>query len=262
MSLAVALSLISKILSATMAFQALEIFLLTKNKSFVSVWSLENLLPDLEKGLPFSGGIIQKLFSIKSLGMIALLQLLAAATGIFIIHPWIFLFLFFTHLLICIRFRGNFNGGSDMMTVVVLTGLLISLFATNELWQKLGMIYISIHLIFSYFKAGYKKILKLEWRTGKALSIFLNQSVFPDMKAFSIWLKSAPLLSLLLSWLVLAFEVASPLVIINPSWVYFYAGAAIVFHFINYLTFGLNRFFWVWLSAWPAVIYSVNLLAK
>ncbi|UOF00644.1 HTTM domain-containing protein [Bdellovibrio reynosensis] len=262
MSLVIAIGLISKLLAVTMAFQALEIILLTKNSTFCAVWSLENLLPDLEMGLPLSRSTIEKIFSIESLRLISLLQMSLAVVGIFINHPIVFLLLLFTHLLICIRFRGNLNGGSDMMTVVVLTGLLISLFATTELWQKLGMIYISIHLIFSYFKAGYKKILEIEWRTGKALSIFLNQSIFPDVKMFSAWLKSAPLVALGISWLILLFELSSPLVLVNPSWVYIYAGAAIVFHFINYLTFGLNRFFWMWLSAWPAVFYSVNLLAN
>lgn len=262
MSLIEVLGLISKLLAATMAFQALEIFLLTKNKTFCAVWSLENLLPELEKGLPLPRGLIEKLFSIPGLRIISSLQLATAIVAGFVNHPFLFLLLLFTHLLICVRFRGNLNGGSDMMMVVVLTGVLISLFATTELWQKLGMIYISIHLIFSYFKAGYKKILEIDWRTGKALSIFLNQSVFSDVKAFSKWIRTAPLFALILSWMALVFELSSPLVIVNPSWVYIYAGAALVFHFLNYLTFGLNRFFWVWLSAWPAVFYSVNLLAN
>jgi hypothetical protein len=44
-------------------------------------------------------------------------------------------------------------------------------------------------------------------------------------------------------------------VLIWPHMAAAYLGVAAVFHFGNFLVFGLNRFFWSWISAYPAAIY-------
>ena len=69
------------------------------------------------------------------------------------------LFLFLGNLLILIRWRGSFNGGSDFMTLVVLTGLLIAytvgIFASADIGIQAGLCYICIQSITSYFISGW-----------------------------------------------------------------------------------------------------------
>lgn len=260
MNFQLALSLTVQLLAFTMVIQALEVLLLTKNKEFLEIWSFENLRPQLEKGLPLPKTWIAKIFSIQGLRLISVLQIAVAAACAFNPHPALIVFLLISHLLICIRFRGTFNGGSDMMTVIVLTGVLISLSATSAFIQKLGLIYLSIHTLYSYFKAGLFKVIHLDWRTGRALPAFLDRSIYPDIRAISRWVQKKPGLSLTLSWAVLVFELGSLGLLLHPNLRFTYFVLALIFHFINFLNFGLNRFFWIWLSAWPAVIFSLGLI--
>ena len=96
-------------------------------------------------------------------------------------------FLFVGNLLILIRWRGAFNGGSDFMTLVVLTGLLISqvvgALVHVELGWQAGFWYIAIQAITSYFMSGAVKLLRREWRNGSAMTIFLNGAIYGPLSA-------------------------------------------------------------------------------
>jgi len=259
MTLENTLWMIVHLLCFSMALQAVEIFALTRKNTFQKIWSYENLSTDLKKGLPLPESLLRLLFSIKSLRFIALFQILLCLIGPFYPSVLIFLFLALTHLLICIRFRGTFNGGSDMMTFVVLTGVLITLSTNDERYQKLGLIYIAIHTLYSYFKAGLVKVRYNEWRTGHALPAFLERSLFLDMKSVAQWLRLRPRLSQILGLGLISFELSALALPLMPSFGFFYFSLAASFHFLNFLSFGLNRFFWIWLTAWPAVLFSLRL---
>ena len=88
------------------------------------------------------------------------------------------MFLFISHLLILIRWRGAFNGGSDFMTLVALTGLLIvhsvALAGNPDLGWRAGLWYVGLQSITSYFVSGWVKLLQPQWRSGKAMPIFWN----------------------------------------------------------------------------------------
>ena len=96
-------------------------------------------------------------------------------------------FLFVGNLLILIRWRGAFNGGSDFLTLVVLTGLLISqvvgAFGNVQLGWQAGFWYIAIQAITSYFMSGAVKLLRPEWRNGSAMTIFLNGAIYGPLSA-------------------------------------------------------------------------------
>jgi hypothetical protein len=257
LSLQAAVVIWSQILAFTMLLQGMEFLLLTRKKAFVEVWSYNNLQGDLERGLPLPSILIESLFSANTFRLICILQILSAAVSLVYPSLALFVVLAATHLLICIRFRGTFNGGSDMMTFVVLTGVIISLASSEEKIQKLGLIYVAIHTLYSYFKAGLVKIVHADWRKGFAVSSFLQRSLFLDMRTIGQSLSSKPILGLLLSWIVLVFEIGIVCLIFFPGLVIPYFLVALIFHFTNHLSFGLNRFFWIWLCAWVAVIFTV-----
>lgn len=258
MSLAFCLLLTSKLLAFSMIIQAFEYMAISQKKSVLKIWNYQNIKFDLEAGLPLPNKIIQLIFSDQIFYKINFLQLALAATYLVFPISNFFIVLFATQLYNCIRFRGNFNGGSDMMTFVVLIGLLISYSSANEKVQKLGLIFISINLFYSYLKAGLVKIIHSEWRNGKALPIFLKRSAFADSKKIAHWLSRHLKLSAALCWGVLFFELSFVIILFYNDLAYYYFLFAVLFHFIVYLSFGLNRFFWVWLSAWPALIFSIR----
>ncbi len=166
-------------------------------------------------------------------------------------------FLFAGNLLILIRWRGAFNGGSDFMTLVVLTGLLISqvvgAFGHVQLGWQAGFWYIAIQSITSYFMSGAVKLLRREWRNGSAMTIFLNGAIYGPLSA------THPLrnkwLAMLGSWGFVVWEILFPLSLIDPRLAALLCAVAALFHLLVFWCFGLNRFFWAWLCSFPAIIW-------
>lgn len=166
-------------------------------------------------------------------------------------------FLFVGNLLILIRWRGAFNGGSDFLTLVVLTGLLISqvvgAFGQVQLGWQAGFWYIAIQAITSYFMSGAVKLLRPEWRNGSAMTIFLNGAIYGPLSA------THPLrnkwLAMLGSWGFIVWEILFPFSLLDPRLAAVFCAVAALFHFLVFWFFGLNRFFWAWLCSFPAIIW-------
>ena len=167
------------------------------------------------------------------------------------------LFLFVGNLLILIRWRGAFNGGSDFFTLVVLTGLLISqvlgAFGHVQLGWQAGFWYIAIQATTSYFMSGAVKLLRPEWRNGSAMTIFLNGAIYGPLSA------THPLrnkwIAMLGSWGFIVWEILFPFSLLDPRLAAVFCAVAALFHFLVFWFFGLNRFFWAWLCAFPAIIW-------
>ncbi len=260
--LAEAVTLTSHLVSLILFMQAIEMLYLDRLSPLLEIWNSENLLEDWEASLPLPLSWLQVLLSNQAFLFSLILQIALSLISFFYPHPLIFIGLFLIHLLTCIRFRGTFNGGSDMMLFVVLTGLIISLASSSEKIQKLGLIYIAIHLFYSYFKAGWVKIRESDWRQGTALPHFLSRSLYPETQKISDWLFQHPKISWIASWCVLLFELSFPLLLWKPQWATLYFGLAFIFHFSIFLFFGLNRFFWVWIAAWPSLLWSLGFWAS
>ena len=166
-------------------------------------------------------------------------------------------FLFVGNLLILIRWRGAFNGGSDFMTLVVLTGLLIAqvvgAWGNTPLGWQAGFWYISIQAITSYFMSGAVKLLRPEWRNGSAMTIFLNGAIYGPLSAThplrNTWL------AMLGSWGFIGWEIVFPFSLADPRLAAVFCAVAALFHFLVFWLFGLNRFFWAWVCSFPAIIW-------
>ncbi|HEY6880533.1 MAG TPA: hypothetical protein VI299_21060 [Polyangiales bacterium] len=159
--------------------------------------------------------------------------------------PWSALVLALLH---AARFRGNYNGGSDAMTLVVLLGLAIG----RTFSAPAGLGYITAQLVLSYFLAGCWKLRDRAWRDGSALERLLALPQY----------RSTPLVVPGTRWLgygVLAFECAFPLALFGLALPF--AALGITFHAVNARVLGLNRFLWAWLAAYPALFYWSGLLS-
>jgi hypothetical protein len=161
------------------------------------------------------------------------------------------------HVLMLIRWRGAFNGGSDFMTLMVLLGLLIAsavnLGGDAELAWRAGFGFIALQSISSYFLSGSVKLLRREWRNGQAMTTFLNEAVRGPLTPHH-WARR-PLLARLASWSFILWECAFPLALWHPDLALLFCLVAAVFHFLVFWFFGLNRFFWAWLASFPAIIW-------
>lgn len=170
--------------------------------------------------------------------------------------------LFLSTIVILIRWRGAFNGGSDFMTIVALTGLMIAhwsqlIVGPVMAWQA-GLGYVAIQAMTSYFISGAIKLFSKEWRNGTALPYFLDGGLHGPLSPTSVFRRRA--IAILCSWSFILWECAVPLVLIGPRFAAAYCVVALLFHFLVFVFFGLNRFVWAWVVNFPAIIYCATLV--
>ena len=165
--------------------------------------------------------------------------------------------LFFSTIAVLIRWRGAFNGGSDFMTVIGLTGLMIAhwgswLVSPVLAWQA-GLGYVCLQTMTSYFISGAIKLFSKEWRNGIALPYFLDGGIYGPLAADSVFRKRS--VAIACSWGFMLWECAVPIVFLGTSVALLYCAIALVFHLLVFAFFGLNRFVWAWVASFPAMVY-------
>ncbi len=57
------------------------------------------------------------------------------------------------------------------------------------------------------------------------------------------------------AWSMLAFELGAPLALVDRRLAIAIMIWGAGFHLVNAVVFGLNRFLWTWLAAYPALLY-------
>ena len=152
------------------------------------------------------------------------------------------------------RFGGPYNGGSDKMTVLIVTCLMAATLGPTPIWSELAMSYLAVQLVLSYFVSGYVKIVKSDWRSGQALVDVFTFSAYPVSDSLRGWAKHPRLLQGM-SWGVMGVEVLFPLALLHPFALWGGMAIAASFHLANACLFGLNRFFWIWICAYPSLIW-------
>lgn len=168
--------------------------------------------------------------------------------------PWICLALVILTLFLLHRFQGPYNGGSDRMGILILCSLCLTNFLAITSLKELAFGYLALQLILSYVISGWVKIINPDWRTGRALTDVFGFSAYPASEAFRNWV-NYPRVLFVMSWTVMLFEILFPLALLTQITLYIGLLVAAIFHFSNACFFGLNRFFWIWLAAYPSLIW-------
>lgn len=167
---------------------------------------------------------------------------------------WMLLALVLLGLAALNRFQGPYNGGSDRMSLLILCCVCLGRFMPNEHWQELAFGYLAMQLMLSYFISGQVKIVNPEWRNGRALRDVFQFSAYPvseGLRELANW----PRLLWAMSWAVILFELLFPLSIFSQKTLLLGLVIAGTFHLSNACLFGLNRFFWIWLAAYPSILW-------
>ncbi len=176
---------------------------------------------------------------------------------------WLALVLFTGQLLLLVRWRGAFNGGSDFMTLITVTGLLmaqlVGLAADADTGWSVALAYIGLQTISSYFVSGWVKLKRPEWRNGQALTVFLNSGLYGPLAPDSVFRQ--PRVALVCSWAFILWEGLFPLALLSPAWVGLFVAVALVFHFLVFWFFGLNRFFWSWAVNLSSIFFLTHWLS-
>lgn len=243
------------LLAFSMLIQTLEYLALRKAWSVQGLWSWPLQRSDIPPGT------VQQIFDVVFTDR-NLLGLLLLRLPLLLWLAWqgsnlgLAIFLFGSHILMLIRWRGAFNGGSDFMTLVALTGMLLAclvqLGADSQLAWRAGLWYVCLQSITSYFMSGWVKLMQPEWRSGQAMTIFLNAAIYGPLPLTSVL--RHPWVSRLGAWAFISWECAAPLALVRPLVALVFCAIALVFHFLVFWFFGLNRFFWAWMVTFPAIL--------
>jgi hypothetical protein len=254
MTLTETLSVSTRVSAAAVALQTLELLAIRESFSERGVWRFSTLDPELSAlpaPLRWSRSCLsyRAFLTLLGLQLAACLWLLVRGPSALLLVPLA------VTLLVCVRFRGSFNGGSDAMTVLVLLGLSVAaLFPDRPRAALGGLGYIALQTVLSYFIAGVIKLKEPSWRRGGALRSFFALPRY-GVPAAARTLAAQPALGRAASWGVLVFECTFPLALLGPQVCAPFIAAALLFHLLNSALFGLNRFLWAWAAAYPAVFY-------
>lgn len=167
---------------------------------------------------------------------------------------WVSWLLLLLALAILQHFQGPYNGGADRMSLLILFCLCLTKSFTTLKWQELAFGYLALQLTLSYFISGTVKVINSDWRSGRALQDVFQFSAYPVNESLRVWSKS-PRMLFFMSWGVIIFELLFPFALISSSSLKIALIIAATFHLLNAILFGLNRFFWIWITAYPAILW-------
>lgn len=167
---------------------------------------------------------------------------------------WVCLALVILGAFILKRFQGPYNGGSDRMSLLILCCLCLVHFMPTLQLQEYVFGYLALQLVLSYFISGWVKVVNPQWRNGRALQDVFLFSAYPVSESLRGW-ADWPRLLFLMSWAVMGFELLFPLTLLTQTTLIIGLVITATFHFGNACLFGLNRFFWIWLAAYPSILW-------
>ncbi|MEM6939971.1 MAG: HTTM domain-containing protein [Pseudomonadota bacterium] len=157
-------------------------------------------------------------------------------------------------LIVLTRYQGPFNGGSDKMALLTLYCVCLAHWLPNGIGQETAFAYLALQLVLSYFVSGQVKLTNSDWRDGTALQDVFRFSAYPVSVALRD-LADCRRLLWCASWAVMIFEVLFPFSLLVPTALILALFAGAAFHLANAFLFGLNRFVWSWIAAYPSVIW-------
>ncbi len=247
----------------SVAIQTVELLLLRHIWSDFGVWRWQTLQKEFTEVTAWLRPAIQAIFPYPNFLSLLLVRMAAAAALPILVvafpqSGWLaadLIFLLISTFAVAVRWRGTFNGGSDYMTIVVLSALsAAALFPANTAVALGAVYYIVFQLLASYFISGAVKLRSAEWRSGDALRAFVASGTYGSFAPLESALGSRPC-RLVLAWGTILFECTAPAALLSADSCLVYLLIAVSFHLANVYLLGLNRFFWAWMAAWPALYW-------
>ncbi|MEH3045593.1 HTTM domain-containing protein [Sphingomonas adhaesiva] len=168
--------------------------------------------------------------------------------------PVLLLALVANHVLILPFFNGPYNGGADRMSLLILLCVTATTLLPEVRWREAALGYLAIQLLLSYAIAGWVKIANPAWRGGETLRDVFLFSAYPAGENVRR-LADRPRLLFAAGWAVMLFELAFPFAMLSRPALVAALVVAALFHLANACLFGLNRFFWIWLCAYPSILW-------
>lgn len=256
--LQLALECTARLIAVAVALQSIELLQLRRQFSDTGIWRFEVLAReyrDLPSPLRALLGLL-----LPYRAFVALLALQLVSAGVMLICGCLGAapLLLCASLLISVRFRGTFNGGSDMMTVVILLAMSVAACVPARPALQAGCLgYIAVQATLSYAIAGLTKLKESEWHRGQALQNLIVGSHYAVPEYVRAVLVR-PGCACALSWLIIGFECGFVLAWFDPRVCAALLVVGALFHLSNAAVLGLNRFLFAWVASYPALLYVAH----
>ena len=151
--------------------------------------------------------------------------------------------------------------GSDAMSELVLAATTVEgLFQNSPRIRQASIWFVALQSCLSYCTAGVAKMASPIWRTEKAMLGIFRTNTYGIPRVYEV-LAARPRMTKWISLAGVLWECAFPVSLILPrklSWIMLTLGAS--FHAANAVVMGLNKFFWAFVAAYPAVLWCRNRL--
>lgn len=259
-TLADAVRLFERLGAISLLIQTIEFLRLSAETSPVGVWAWWVQRGDLAHATPTTQKLFDILFTEGALRAHLALRLVVVTSLFFGSSTLSAIIIFASSVILLIRWRGAFNGGSEFMTLVFATSLMVAnvaaLFLDTDSAWTVALWYACIHSLTSYLASGTTKLLSKSWRNGRALTYFLDGGIYGPLPARSVYRQ--PLAAIACSWAFILWECTAPVVLLDQQLAFIWCGIAAVFHLLVFRYFGLNRFFWAWVTMFPAIVYCAG----
>lgn len=240
--------------------QTAEFLRLSRATSKAGVWSWAVQRDDLAHASPQLRKVADRLYADMAWRVLLWSRAAIAATLFVGGTPLSALFLFLSGIAVLIRWRGAFNGGSDFMTLVFSSALVVAHCSAPVLGVELAFTaalwFACIQAVTSYFISGAIKLASARWRSGEALTHFLDGGLYGPLPPSSKFRRLE--IAAACSWAFIFWEIAFPLALIAPEVAVVWCAVACVFHLLVFRYFGLNRFFWAWMTMFPAIVHCAG----
>ena len=254
-----AIQWVQRLIAIAIIFQTIELLQIKTTFADNGVWSWDDLKKEFKIFSPFNQRMLDFFLSYRNFLCLLVARICLAICLLFFSHPLILAILLFSTILIGLRWRGTFNGGSDYMTILVLSALTVESLSNHSYKISLAVLwYLAIQVCSSYFIAGLVKIRRQNWRDGVALRCFVASTIYKE-DGLSRLVKEKKSIAIVLSWLLLLFEIGFPVALVSPDLSIVVILIAIAFHVGNFYIFGLNRFVFAWLACYPALYFCSGL---
>ncbi len=253
----VALRVTAALTAVAVVLQSVELMLARPWWSAAGVWRISTLAREFNTYPQPLRLMCKTLLPGSGFAVLLTLRLLCGSALMIWTHPALVGALFIATLLVSVRWRGTFNGGSDCMTLVVLTGLGLSTWTEDTRWVEGGLWYICIQMCMSYARAGIAKLRDPVWRRGDALGVFVQGAAYAPTPALMALLRPR-WTRVVLSWGLILFECAVPLALLHAEFALVIAALGVVFHALNVYVLGLNRFLFIWVATYPALLWCAQ----
>lgn len=134
--------------------------------------------------------------------------------------------------------------------------LLLRAIAPTELVTIACLWFIALQACISYVTAGATKWMDKGWRSGQGLLHVIHTPALVPQQRLVAFFRRHPRLGKWLAWATIAVECLFPLVLwVGAPYFWWFLGWGILFHLTIAVVLRLGKFFWVWVAAYPAIIF-------